>query len=167
MAQLKNVDDTFGLMAEKLVSVTIDKPPEELFLRKGDVLFKSKSMNHVASTIEQDPDGPVVPTSHFFIIRPTTKDILPAYLAWFINQPPAQQYFETVSAGSAIPFVNKKALGKLEIPVPSLRVQEEAIEMYGLFLQEKGLMIKLMNNRESLVTGALLKIVETCLPPSG
>ncbi len=161
VAQLKDVDDTFGLNEGKLASVMIEKTPEDLFLRKGDVLFKSKSLNHVACSIEQDFDSPVLPTAHFFIVRPAMKGVLPAYLAWYINRSPAQQYFETVSAGSAIPFVNKKALGKLEIPVPSLRVQEEALEMHGLFLQEKGLMVNLMNKRESLITGALLKIIET------
>jgi len=166
VAQLKDVDDTFGLVPENLANVTFAAPPVEIALRKGDVLFKSKSMNHVAITIHQDFDSPVVPTAHFFIIRPTMEGILPAYLTWYINQPPAQQYFDTVSAGSAVPFVNKKALGKLAVPVPSLRVQEEAIEMNGLFLKEKELMIKLMRQRESLVTGALLKIVETCLPGS-
>lgn len=164
VAQLKDVDDSFGLREERLASVIMDKAPEDLLLRKGDVLFKSKSLNHVASVIEHDFTFPVIPTAHFFIVRPTMTGILPAYLAWYMNRPPAQQYFETVSAGSTLPIVNKKALGNLEVPIPSLRVQEEALEMYGLFMQEKGLMVKLINRRESLITGALLKVIDTYPP---
>jgi restriction endonuclease S subunit len=160
VVQLKDVDDTFGLNRGKLVSVKLDKVSEDILLRKGDVLFKSKSLNHTASVFDADLPGPAVPTAHFFIVRPSMEGILPAYLAWFMNQRPAQQYFETVSAGSSVPIVNKKGLENLKIPIPSIRLQEETLEMYRLFLQEKSLMMKLMERRESLITGALLKAAE-------
>ena len=161
VVQLKDVDDIFGLNGEKLVSVKLDKVSEDIVLRKGDVLFKSKNLNHTASVFDADLAGPAVPTAHFFIVRPTMEGILPGYLAWFMNQRPAQRYFETVSAGSTVPIVNKKGLENLKIPIPSIRLQEEATEMHQLFLQEKSLVMKLMDRRESLITEALLKAVET------
>ena len=46
--------------------------------------------------------------------------VLPEYLAWFINQPPAQAYLTQQSRGTLVKLMPKSLFEKLEVPVPPL-----------------------------------------------
>ena len=86
---------------------------------------------------------------------------MPEYLAWFINQPPAQAYLAQQSRGTLVKLLPKNVFEELEVPVPPLPVQRQIIEIESLRAREEGLLKRLISARLRLVQRACLDAVET------
>lgn len=126
-------------------------------LKKGDILFRSRGSSHTAIVMDRDEED-VIAVSQFFILR-SKEDVLPEYLAWYINQRKAQQYIALCSAGTAIQHINKKALEGLDIPVPSMEAQKKIAELYKLSFIEKALKQRIQQKREQLLNAVMLKAI--------
>jgi len=156
--QLKDVDDNGIIHIDKLFNVSGENIKGVNFLKKGDVVFKSKNARHTAAVFNDDSNNTIV-TVHFFLLRLKTDQILPAYLAWYINQKPAQRYFKTKAGGTRIPIVTKKILEELEVSIPSLPTQEKIVAVNNLFIKEKKLLTELKEKSEILVNTSLLNVI--------
>ena len=156
--QLKDIDDNGAIYMNKLLTVSDKEVKGADFLRKGDIIFKSKSARHTAAVFNDDSNNAII-TVHFFLLRLKTDQILPAYLAWYINQKPAQRYFKTKAGGTRIPIVTKKILEELEVSIPSLPTQEKIVAVNNLFIKEKKLLTELKEKREILVNTSLLNVI--------
>ena len=127
-------------------------------LKSGDVLFKAKSRNPVAAAIMEEIP-PTIATSHFFILTLTDAGILPAYLAWYLNQRPAQRHFKSMAAGTRVPIVNLKSLKELEVAVPEPEIQNTILTFDRLAKREKTLMQELSVKRAIYAEAAMLHIL--------
>lgn len=160
--QLKDMDDSGRLHLDNLATVkmdNIDQIKNRYPLKKGDVLFKAKSNKNAAGVFDQDI-GIAIPTVHYFIIKIKDASVLPEYLAWFMNQKPARKYYETRSAGTTIPIVNKKILEGLEVMVPPIKIQKKIVAIFNLFLKEKEIMEQLIGKRKQFIEDTLIKVVQ-------
>ncbi len=93
-----------------------------------------------------------VAVSHFFILRIRNSDVLPEYLAWYINQAPTQEYLHTNARhGSHMPLVPMSAFKGLKIEVPALESQKKIIELSRLMAMEKKLMTELQDKRSLII----------------
>ena len=158
VVQLKDVNDKGSLKTDFLSREDLGNNRKINFLEKGDVLFKSKSARHVAAVINEDLHDAVA-TLHYFILRVKTNQVLPAYLAWFLNQSPAQKYFESVAAGTRVPIVNKRMLEDLEVTVPSMEIQNKIVDINKLALREEELLGDLRIKRRILTQALLCKAI--------
>jgi hypothetical protein len=61
------------------------------------------------------------------IPRPHEK-VFPEYLAWYINQPYAQEYFTRKSTGVNQEIVTLRVLASLKVALPDLDVQEKIVQ---------------------------------------
>ncbi|RLJ03698.1 MAG: hypothetical protein DRP08_03220 [Candidatus Aenigmatarchaeota archaeon] len=156
--QLKDIDDNGAIYMNKLLTVSDKEVKGADFLRKGDIIFKSKSARYTAAVFNDDSNNAII-TVHFFLLRLKTDQILPAYLAWYINQKPAQRYFKTKAGGTRIPIVTKKILEELEVSIPSLPTQEKIVAVNNLFMEEKKLLTELREKRQILVNTSLLNVI--------
>jgi restriction endonuclease S subunit len=94
-------------------------------------------------------------------IRVTAPDVLlPEYLNWYLNQPPAQVYFNNNAKGTMQMMVDKTTLENLEISVPSLKQQELITTIASLADQEQQLMLRLTRKYQQCTNGMLLKLAE-------
>lgn len=137
--------------------VDIDNIKTGNILNKGDILFKSRGGTHTAAVVDRD-ESKVIAVAQFFIIRPE-KNILPEFLAWYINQKKAQQYIALSSAGTSIQHISKQALGGLDIPVPDMETQSKISELYSLSHQEKLLTEKIQQKRNQLLNAVMLNAI--------
>ncbi len=146
--QLKDIDKRGKLNVENLVKIKIKKPKAESFIRKDDILFKSKSNNNTACVITESFDN-IMASAHFFVLRITSEDILPEYLAWYINQSVARRYFKYFSSGSTISVVTKKVLGELEVKILPPATQQKVVELSKLKSREQDILsnISALKNR--------------------
>jgi restriction endonuclease S subunit len=94
--------------------------------------------------------------SQFFGCSPKS-GIDPTYLAWFINQKPAQEYLEEHSKGTNVRIITKEALGGLVVTVPPLAVQQKIAGVYRLSQRDMKLFAEIQAKRIQLVETALLK----------
>jgi hypothetical protein len=120
-------------------------------LRQGDVLFLAKGQNNFAYSVARSVNH-VLAANSFYILRTDQATILPDYLAWWLNQAPAQEYIKLVRSGSSLPFLSVSTLSCLEVPIPSIEVQrkigklellrEKEADLLGLYLSKKSTLIQ-------------------------
>lgn len=130
----------------------------KFFLNKGDVLFVSKGVNNYAISIEKI-DFPIIASATFFVIRVNENKILSDYLAWYMNQSEAQNYFSEKKAGTYVPNLKKQDILELPLKVPSLITQNAIAQTAKLLNQEIAILDKIKENRKELIQTQLLKII--------
>jgi len=137
--------------------VTPKRDAEKYEVSNGDIVFLSKGRRNYATVIEGLTGRETIVAGYFFILRLTNPDIRPDFLAWAINQPPAQRYLQSVTRGTGIPFIRKDSFAELTINVPDWNTQRRIVELHKLSLQEVALMHELRNKRLELVRGICIK----------
>lgn len=148
--QVKDLREDAAIEADALVKVKLDKSPEPYQVTAGDVLFLSRGTRLIAAAIEQPLHRTIAP-GYFFIIRVTDDRVLPAYLAWYINQTPAQNRLKPSHAGTHMPIVPKSAFDSLEIDLPPLNVQRAIVNIAALARRERQLAAELDRARQRLI----------------
>lgn len=139
--------------------VTTEPQPVH-YLKKSDVLFLSK-MNPRPVFVETQPEhSNTIASSHFFIIRPTSKEVLPEYLYWFLNQQDTRKYIRSVAAGSSILNVKKSDLQEIQVPLPSLEMQKKIADLAALSERYKEIQQSLNEKTERLVEHITLKALK-------
>jgi restriction endonuclease S subunit len=135
--QMKDFDECHQLGIDSLTSFYPERDPERYLVDQGDVLFLSRGQKNFACAVTialQD----TVAASYFFILRIKRDAILPEYLAWYINQVPAQEFIYTIAKrGSHMPIVPKSSFETLEISVPPLETQKTIVKIEKLISNEE------------------------------
>lgn len=157
--QVKDVSSNNRIDWERLSETLIDPKKSKELVRQGDVLVRGKGHPHLATVVDQDREGVIV-GSQFFLLRADGDIILPEYLAWYINQKPAQTYLNQHSAGTNIKHVNKKVISEIPIKIPAIEIQKTVVTLYNLQLKEKELVARIQRSREKLLQAQLLFAVE-------
>ncbi len=93
--QMKDVTENSDVSWETLVHADPEGKRKPDWLEAYDILFTSKGNNNVAIYLESVPVN-VVCSPQFYLLQSKQNDILPAYLAWAINQKPAQEYLRKI-----------------------------------------------------------------------
>lgn len=130
--------------------VRIDPPGKRLpdFLKVGDLIFTTRGARNVAAVIEQ-VTGPAICAPNLFLIRLAGMGAcLPDYLAWYMNQRPAQAYFQRSATGTSIMNIRREVVEALEVPLPALCEQEAITGMSRAARAEKQLLQQLIQNRD-------------------
>lgn len=121
------------------------KPPD--VLRDGDIIFASRGTRFAAAAIHQPP-LPAVCSQHFFVLRPRLGvPVLPAYLAWVLNSPPAQRTFAQSAEGSSQLSVRKPVLAQLRVPLVPLERQHAIVQFVQAAQDEQRTLERLIANR--------------------
>lgn len=152
------IGDLDMLVPEKLMRVKGIVPKQHYFVRQGDVLLVARGNQHRAVWISRHLPKTIV-VSNFFFIRMEKKDVLPAYLAWYLNSQPAQYFFQRHKMGSNILSLQKRDLERLEVPVPQVGIQERIGRVYSLMLREKVLVATIQEQRERLLEAQMQRVV--------
>jgi len=154
--QTKDINNKHDLDTSDLYPFIPEREPERYQVDKGDVLFLSRGRNNLAYPIRWSLSNTLA-ASTFFILRVTSDNVLPEYLAWAINQPPAQAELKMHShATTTIPLIPKSAFETLIIDLPPLDVQRKIVELNDLLKKERELIDKLLQKREHLIQAVSL-----------
>lgn len=106
-------------------------------VRGGDVLFMSRGTQNRAWVVADVPVPTIAPVS-FYIVRPS-EGLDGGYLAWYLNQTPAQTEIGKMRTGAGTPLVQRDAFQSLAVRVPPLEVQREIAELGVLLARERDL----------------------------
>lgn len=129
---------------------------DDLFLRSGDVLFPNRGTRTTALAFRLDVPCTVV-GAQFFVLRPDPARVLPEYLAWFLRSDEAARHFEGRRKGSYVQIIQRSDLAEMEMPLPSLEVQQKIVEAASLALKARDLEERLSALNWKLAKNALLK----------
>lgn len=155
--QIRDFDDNRNLKTAELSRVKIDKPIDQFHINKGDILFLSRGHRSWAAPIVEDLKDAIA-ASHFFILKIKSANVLPEYLAWYLNQAPAQEYLHNNARhGTHMPLIPLFAFKGLSVEVPQKETQKKIVELSKLMEYEKKLVAELEVKRSRLINEACLK----------
>lgn len=148
--QAKDISEQGELIVESAVETELTGKRDADWLQAGDVLFISKGQRNIACYIEQDwPNFTCSPS--LFILRPNTKwknKLNMQFIAWQLNQAPAQNYFKKTAEGSNQISIRKQTLADLEVGVPSMEKQNLIAKLYQDSVAEHNALQALIDNRK-------------------
>ena len=148
------IKDLLSESPEKTASKVILSPKNERYLlAKGDLLFAGKGTTYLCKVF--DLDIPAIASTTLYIIRLTSKDILPDYLCWYLNQPSMMAMMKTQQVGTGTPLIHKQVVEDFEIPVPNTDSQRQIVELAKLQAREKELYQAIAKKRQ-LITNQLI-----------
>ncbi len=129
-------------------------------VKRGDILFLAKGQEHFAYCIDREINTTLTANT-FYVIRSNNLFVDSAFLAWWINQPPAQKYFLTQRVGSSIPFVPVAVLEKLEVILPPVEMQAKIARLDTLYRREKELLQLLIDKKTVFYNAICLEAVQS------
>jgi len=101
-----------------------ERPPADYLARSDDIVVTARGSQNSAILLRQlASDVPTIVTSTFFRLR-ARPVVRPGYLAWYLNQHPAQQFIDSARTGTSSPILQKARLLELPVAVPPLPVQQ-------------------------------------------
>lgn len=159
--QMKDIDDTNLLDAEKVIQVVLPRGKTHHLLRAGDLLFRSRGRSNGATQVLEGI-GPAVLAAPMLLIRP--HNVLPAYLRWYINAPATQAQLAGLAEGTSVQMISAEALKGLKVPLPALAVQQRIVQVAALAEQEQSLLARIANLRQRLNSHLLLQFAHEAAP---
>lgn len=132
---------------------------EKHLLKEDDILFAAKGTKNFSAVYRTNNIGASVASSSFLILRIRDQQILPEYIAWYLNHPKTQSYLKIKARGTALPSISIETLADLEIPVPDLKKQKAIVKIAELKNREKYLWNKISELNEKYIQYRLLKTI--------
>ncbi len=155
--QMRDFDENKNLNYKELSWVKLAELPDKYLVGKDDVLFLSRGHSNFAYPIT-DPLESTIAASYFFILKVRADKVLPEYLAWCINQSPAQkQLHSSARRGTHMPLVPKSAFENLKVHIPDIKTQKSIVELNRLLDKENELIRKLQEKRSLLIRSYSIK----------
>ena len=154
--QLGDLSGAESVRSEALARYPLADIAPRYLVRSGDVLFRSRGERNLAVALGRDFGEPAVALSPIIVIRPRVGLMAPDYLAWAINQPPAQRYFDRTARGTRLRMVPKSSLDGLEIDVPDLETQHRIVAIDCLAERERALSVLAAEKRRELISLVLV-----------
>ena len=145
--QMANVNAETGVDWEAVKHVALPSARSAAFLEPGNVIFTTRGTRNFAVALERVP-GPAVCSPQFFVMH--VKDpgvIIPAFLAWQINQRPAQEYLQREATGSYILNIRREVIENLPITLPPLAQQHAITKLAEAANAERAALARLISNR--------------------
>lgn len=145
--QMGNVNPNTGVDWATAKRVDLPSKRSANFLAPGDVIFTTRGTRNFALALEQVP-GMVVCSPHFFVMRVIdTSRLIPAFLAWQLNQRPAQEYFQREATGSYILNLRRDVIENVSVALPPLERQHAIMALAETARAERATLKKLIENR--------------------
>lgn len=93
---------------------------------------------------------PAIAAQGVAVIRPNA-ELLPGYLCWFLSHPRTTEKLRSVSGGTHIPFISKKALAEYTVPVPPIETQQRVVEAHDIRRKHRAATQRLIELNDQLV----------------
>ena len=154
--QMRDISESNEIDTAKLIRTNILNSYNKFQIKANDLIFCPRGLMYTITLVPQTLNATIL-TAPLILIRMKQKDILPAYIQWFINQPFTQKYFTSRAEGTAVKLLSKSALAEVEIIVPNLSKQQLIIDIANLYTNEQQLLKLLAAKRKSYYKKLLMQ----------
>lgn len=137
--QLRDISPDGLVDPERLTRVQLEDLADRYFVRAGDVVFRSRGERNTASALDERLREPALAVLPLMVLRPKRDVVTPEYLAWAINQAPAQRHFDVAARGTNIRMIPRSSLDDLELDVPDIETQGKIVAVSALAEREREL----------------------------
>jgi len=157
--QMRDISESGDLNWKSIISTEVTTPHANYCLTEGDIVFSARGSKNTAAYVG-NVNQEVMCSPHFYLIRQSdTKGLLPEFLAWQLNQQPAQKYLKQSAEGSVQASIRRGVLEDLLISIPDIKTQQTIIALAEKAKQEKQLMLVLIANREQQMNGIATQVL--------
>lgn len=151
--------DNWGNQTEKIDTfVQIGQKNESHLLQDGDIILVGKGMRNFAWTYDK-AYGPAIASSIFFVVKTDRSRVIPEFLTTLFNMPQTQAYFQTLGAGSSIPSIRKSELEAFMVKLPSLELQQKAIEIKQLHYKDMEISNNIISEKQKVYQAVIKKLI--------
>lgn len=159
--QMANVNADVGVDWAAVKHVALPSTRSVAFLEPGNVIFTTRGTRNFAVALERVP-RPAVCSPQFFVIHVRDPGaITPAFLAWQINQRPAQEYLQREATGSYILNIRREVIENLSIAIPPLAQQHAITKLADAANGERAALARLIINRNQQLEAIALGLHRT------
>ena len=155
--QLRDISPEGAVDPERLTRVHLDNLADRYFVRAGDVVFRSRGERNTASALDERLREPALAVLPLMVLRPKADIVLPAYLAWVINQAPAQRHFDAAARGTKIRMIPRSSLDDLELDIPDIATQRRIVAIDTLAARERELTERAAEARRKMISLLLVE----------
>lgn len=162
--QLGDVPAEGQFNPERLIRVQPRHNLERYMVDPGDVVFRSRGERTTALALGTELTESALALSPLYVLRPDTAVLTPRFLAWTLNQLPAQRHFNASALGTSVRMVPKSSLDSLTIDLPDLSVQHLIGSVDELAERQLSLTHQLADTSRRLVSALLTERAANQLP---
>lgn len=158
--QMKDLHDDNTVHCDELVKVEMKSIKENHLVKKGDLVFRSRSLTTTSAILRENPGKAIVaaPLLRIRIQRPGL--VLPEYLNWYINQEDAQRFLASRTEGTLQRMISTQALGELIVSLPPLAKQKHIVALAMLSDREAFLLHELAIKRKNYISMKLMQFAK-------
>lgn len=131
-------------------------------LKEDDILFAAKGHKNFA-TVFSESYGQCVASSTFIVIRISDKhtvQISADYLVWFLNLSVNLKTLQPFNKGTSLPSISISDLGQLEIPIPTIQVQQLVLKIAEARSKQNLLKRAIEARKEMIINHQLYKAIQ-------
>ena len=159
LVQMSDVDPMSGVNWKSVARIENPGRKAPDYLEENEILFAGRGSRMFAVHVKQPPKDSVA-SPHFYVVHIKDKAKLsPRYLTWFLNSVEAQRYYARNIEGSALPYISRKILALIPVPMPSFSEQERIVDAYYCWKHQRKLLEELIEQKELHIS----KILEQTL----
>lgn len=160
VVQTKDFITGGGLDVTSLTPVALEDFKEEVVLQDGDIILRSRGGSNFPAAVTRNLPFVAVPVFPILLLRVQEANVLPEYVAWYLNQTKTQKALQAAAMGTFIPTVSKAALSSLSIPIPPIQIQKDIVTLNQLVEAECQLLREISAKRQGLTNRLLLQYAE-------
>lgn len=157
VVQTKDIGDDICIDETGLVKIGSQEYKTNALLRRNDIVVSVRG-NFRAGVFGSDLQN-VIASSSVYILRLMDKDILPEYLAIFLNSTVGQKQIKQSLTGGAIKIILRKDLEDLEIVIPEMAKQKLVINIYKNNKKQQELLEKKQSIINKVTDNAINKLL--------
>nr|WP_248279374.1 restriction endonuclease subunit S [Xanthomonas campestris] len=147
VVQIRDVARAGLYTYDALVATEVEGRKQPDWLLDQDIVFIARGASTFAA-LAQAPPPRTLCSPHIYVIRvKAPQRLLPAFLAWQLNQPPAQRYLRQSAEGSSQLSIRRTVLDMVPIRLPPLQLQHAAIALERAAQAERATLHALIDNR--------------------
>lgn len=143
-----------GRISQTLIPVSPMGEKPKPNVEPGDLLILSRGVRFNAGVVGGLP-GPSTALNMFYVFKPKPTELLPEFIAGYINNPVTQERLKQLATGMTIPHLKADDLGSIRIPVPTLEQQRAYVALIEACLEEKRLLERLSKLRSQQLSAAI------------
>ncbi|MDA3917628.1 MAG: restriction endonuclease subunit S [Deltaproteobacteria bacterium] len=155
--QMKNLLADNTVSHEELLKIEMQALKKHHFVKRGDLVFRSRGLITTSSIVLGNLDQAVVAAPLIRIRLTEPEKFLPEYLNWFINQNEAQAFLTSRAKGTTQKMISKQALEGLEVYLPFLEKQKKIVKMATLSFRETHLLKTIAQKRSQYIGLTLMQ----------
>lgn len=159
--QIKNTSPDGDIDWSQVPQVSLPSKREPVWLSDDDVVFTSRGTRTLAYPLIGTPAKAVCAPQFFVLSVSDTAMLSPEFLAWQINQRPAQDYFQRTATGSYIQNIRREVIENLPITVPPIQQQRLIVKFWRAAQFERATLNRLIENRNNQLEALAIGLLKT------